>query len=414
MVTEKHRTSHRQRNAMLLSGFLNKRNDVFSFAKRSSLLVLLATIFLLASVTWAAVGGSISGTVKDSTGGVIPGAMITVTNTAVRTAFKTMTDNRGYFSFPNLAVGRYDLTIEATGFKPQKKSGLVIDVNTALEMNATIEVGDITQEVSVSTDIAAEAVQVDTVSTQLGEVVTGTEMTTVALNGRSFTDLLALQPGIVPMSTQQPNSIVMAGASVAIQPSGALNPGNQSISGQREDANGFMINGGDVKELMNGGSSIVPNLDSIHEFRVLTNNFDAEYGNYSGGVVNVVTKSGANQVHGSGFEFLRNTALDARNFFSPERGFFRQNQFGGTLGGPIVKDKLIYFGDYQGTRTNQSIDTGLIPVPTLANRTGDLSDHADSLTGTVAGPYLANILSQKLGYAVAANQPYYTPGCSLA
>ena len=374
---------------------------------------LLGAIFL-ATAAWAAVGGSISGTVKDATGGVIPGAMITVTNAGIRAEFKTVTDARGNFSFPNLAVGRYDLAIEATGFKPQKKNGLVIDVNTALEVNATLEVGDITQEVSVSTDVAAEAVQVETVSTQLGEVVTGAEMTTVALNGRSFTDLLALQPGIVPMTTQQPNSIVMAGASVAIQPSGALNPGNQSISGQREDANGFLINGGDVKELMNGGTAIVPNLDSIHEFRVLTNNFDAEYGNYSGGVVNVVTKSGANQVHGSGFEFLRNTALDARNFFSPERGFFRQNQFGGTLGGPIVKDKLFYFGDYQGTRTNQGIDTGLIPVPTLANRTGNLRDSADSLTGTVAGPYLASLLSQKLGYPVSANERYYTPGCTLS
>src|SRR6516162_4371602 len=138
----------------------------------------------------------------------------------------------------------------------------------------------------------------------------------------------------------------MAGASVAIAPSGVLNPGNQSVSGQREDANGFIVNGGDVKELMNGGTTIVPNLDSIVEFTILTNNFDAEYGNYSGGIVNVVTKSGSNQVHGSGFEFLRNTDLDARNFFSPERSFYRQNQFGGTVGGPIKKDQVFYFGDY--------------------------------------------------------------------
>src|SRR6266850_2547441 len=398
---------------MVLIGRFIKRTDVSSFPKFFSLLLSAVIMPLLAVAAWGAVGGSISGSVKDATGGVIPGAMVTVTNVSLRTEFKTMTDGRGYFSFPNLAVGRYDLTIECGGFKPQRRTGLVIDVNTALEVTASLEIGDITQEVSVSTDVAAEAVQVDTISTQLGEVVTGTEMTTVALNGRSFTDLLALQPGIVPMTTQQPDSIVMAGASVAIQPSGALNAGNQSISGQREDANGFMINGGDVKELMNGGTSIVPNLDSIHEFRVLTNNFDAEYGNYSGGVVSVVTKSGANQFHGSGFEFLRNTALDARNFLSPERGFFRHNQFGATLGGSIVKDKLFYFGDYQGTRTNQSIDTGLIPVPTLANRTGDLSDQANSLTGTVAGPYLANILSQKLGYAVAANEPYYRAGCTV-
>ena len=201
-------------------------------------------------------------------------------------------------------------------------------------------------------------------------------MTAVALNGRSFTDLLALQPGIVPVTTQQPDSIVMAGVSVAIAPSGGLNPGNQSISGQREDANGFMVNGGDVKELMNGGTSIVPNLDSIAEFRILTNNFDAEYGNYSGGIVNVVTKSGSNELHGSAFEFLRNTALDARNFFSPERSFYRQNQFGGTVGGPIRKNRIFFFGDYQGTRQSQGVDTGLIPVPSLANRAGNLADQS--------------------------------------
>ena len=206
----------------------------------------------------------------------------------------------------------------------------------------------------------------------------------------------------------------MAGASVAIAPSGGLNPGNQSISGQREDANGFMVNGGDVKELMNGGTSIVPNLDSIAEFRILTNNFDAEYGNYSGGIVNVVTKSGANELHGSGFEFLRNTALDARNFFSPERSFYRQNQFGGTVGGPIRKNRLFFFGDYQGTRQSQGIDTGLIPVPSLADRTGNLSDHAASLTGEVGGPYLAALLTAETRLSVCfANEPYYTPGCTI-
>jgi hypothetical protein len=204
----------------------------------------------------------------------------------------------------------------------------------------------------------------------------------------------------------------MAGVTVAIAPSGVLNAGNQSISGQREDANGFMVNGGDVKELMNGGTSIVPNLDSIAEFRILTNNFDAEYGNYSGGIVNVVTKSGSNHLHGTAFEFLRNTDLDARNFFSPERSFYRQNQFGGTIGGPIKKNKVFYFVDYQGTRQNQGIDTGLIAVPSVADRTGNLSDVAATLNGSVSSPYLANLLRQKLGYGVTAGEPYYTSGCS--
>jgi hypothetical protein len=188
------------------------------------------------------------------------------------------------------------------------------------------------------------------------------------------------------MSTQTPDSVVMAGASVAIAPSGGLNPGNQSISGQREDANGFLVNGGDVKELMNGGTLIVPDLDSISEFRILTNNFDAQYGNYSGGIVNVVTKSGTNQIHGSGFEFLRNTAFDAKNFFDPTVGTYRQNQFGGTVGGPILKNKLFFFADYQGTRTTQGISTGQIPVPTLADRAGiSLENPACSKPDVTAG-----------------------------
>ncbi len=120
----------------------------------------------------------------------------------------------------------------------------------------------------------------------------------------------------------------------------------------------------------------------------------------------MVTKGGGNQIHGSAFEFLRNTDLDARNFFSPDRSFYRQNQFGGTVGGPIRKDKIFYFADYQGTRNAQGIDTGLIPVPTLAERSGNFNALESQLTGTVGGPYLANLLSQKLGYPVSANEPY--------
>jgi hypothetical protein len=369
--------------------------------------VAVCALLLTSNLVWGAVTGSISGTLRDQTGAVIPGATVTATNTAQGIQTKGGTDAKGFYSFPSLAVGRYDLEFEATGFRPQKRTGVTIDTDSALTVDAALDVAEKVESVTIESEVPL----VETSSTQMGQVVKGTQMTAVALNGRSYTDLLALQPGIVPTTTQQPESIVMAGASVAIAPSGVLNPGNQSISGQREDANGFMVNGGDVKELMNGGTSVVPNLDSIAEFRVLTNNFDAEYGNYAGGVVNVVTKSGTNQVHGTGFDFLRNTDLDSRNFFSPERSVYRQNQFGGTIGGPIAKDKIFYFGDYQGTRTFQGVDTGLIPVPTVAERTGDFSGEAAALTGDVSGPYLANLLTQKLGYGVSANEPYYVPGC---
>jgi len=372
-------------------------------------------LFLAASSTfsWAATTGSISGILKDPSGAVVQGAMLIATNTAQGIQSKTTTNYKGFYIFPSLPVGRYDLQAQVEGFRSAKRTGLVIDADSALKIDMTVEMIEKIEEVTV----IENGVQVDSVSSQMGEVVTGRAMTSVALNGRSFTDLLALQPGIVPMTTQQPDSIVMAGASVAIQPSGALNAGNQSISGQREDANGFMINGGDVKELMNGGTTVVPNLDSIAEFRVLTNNFDAEYGDYSGGVVNVVTKSGANRLSGSAFEFLRNTALDARNYFSPERSFYRQNQFGGTVGGPIKQNKVFFFGDYQGTRQSQGFDTGLIPVPSVANRNGNLADRVGDFQGsegpnTVSGPFLAGLLSQKLGYPVSANEDYFTPGCT--
>src|SRR5712671_6803297 len=323
-----------------------------------------------AFVATADTGGSISGTVTDQTGAVVPDTTVTALNLDTTVQQTTKTNSNGSYTLTNLPVGRYEIEIIREGFKPYKRTGLIIDVNAALREDIALTMGEQSEEVVVSDT----AVHVETESSQMGEVVTGTQITAVALNGRSFTDLLALQPGIVPMSTQQPDSIIMAGVTVAIAPSGVLNPGNQSISGQREDANGFMVNGGDVKELMNGGTTIVPNLDSISEFRILTDNFDAEFGNYSGGVVNVVTKSGGNELHGSAFEFLRNTDLDARNFFSPERSFYRQNQFGGVIGGPIRKNKLFFFGDYQGTRQSQGVDTGLIPVPTLAARGGDLKD----------------------------------------
>ena len=367
-----------------------------------------AAILLLFTIpVFSATTGSISGTVTDPAGAVLPGAMVMVTNTAQGIQNKTTADPKGTYSFPILPVGIYDLKVEAPSFKIQTRAGLAVDIDSALKIDLVMEIAQQLESITVT----ADDVQVEAVSSQMGEVVSAKAMTSVALNGRSFTDLLSLQPGIAPMPTQEPESIVMAGASIAIAPSGTLNAGNQSISGQREDANGYLVNGGDVKELMNGGTSVVPNLDSIAEFRILTNNFDAEYGNYSGGIINVVTKAGANALHGSAFEFLRNTSLDARSFFSPERSFYRQNQFGGTVGGAIKKNKAFFFGDYQGTRQAQGVDTGLIPVPTLANRTGNLFDQRDSLTGEVSGPYIAGLLTQKLGYGVTANEPYYTPGC---
>lgn len=275
----------------------------------------------------------------------------------------------------------------------------MLNVNTALRIDATLKVGAMRQRVSVS----ASAVHVQTTSTEMGEVIGGTKMTTLPLIGRSYTDLLALQPGVAPAST---------GEVSANSVSGNLSPGAISVSGQREGANGFMLNGGSAEEKLYNVDAIVPDLDSIAEFRIITNDGSTKYGGYSGGLVNVVTKSGTNRFHGTAFEFLRNPHLDARNFFSPERAVLHQNQFGGAAGGPIKRNKAFFFGDFQGTKLVQGVDTGLELVPSLAEKQGDMAGVANQLTGTVNGNSWAQTLSQKLGYPVTAGEPYYTSGCT--
>jgi hypothetical protein len=377
-------------------------------------ILLIALMLSSSAPLWGATGGSISGTVKDQSEAVIPGAGLTLVNLDLTTSYKAKTDTQGFYSFPSLPVGRYELTIEAAGFKTQKKTGLVVDADAAVRVDLSLEVGEKNETVTVSAVTDQTQAQVETVATHLGEVVQQAQITALPLNGRSYTDLLAIQPGVSPVTTLTPTSVIMSGVTGTINPSGDLNPGNVSINGQRESANGFMVNGTDVQEHMNGGTSVIPNLDSIQEFRLLTTNFDPEYGNYNGGMVNVVTKSGSDSFHGNGFEFLRNTVLDAKNYFADTRAVFRQNQFGGTVGGPIKRQKLFFFADYQGTRTEQGETSPVISVPSLADRNGDLSDQVSSLTGKVSGPALAALLTTNLGHMVSQGEPYFTPGCTEA
>jgi len=363
-----------------------------------SRLVLILFFFSSLSLR-GATGGSVSGTVADRSGAVVAGATLQLVNTAQQTIYHAVSDKQGLYSFPNLPVGHYDLTISAPGFSTQKKTNLTVDTDSAMRVDVGLVIGSQTASILVT---SSAGVQVDTVATHLGEVISGSQMTALPLNGRSYTDLLAIQPGVAPISTQLPSSVIMAGVTGSIDPSGDENPGNLSINGQRESSNGFMVNGIDVQEHMNGGTSIIPNLDAMEEFRVLTNNFDPEYGNYNGGMVTVVTKGGTNLLHGNAFEFFRNTALDARGYFDPTRSAFKQNQFGGTIGGPIKRDKIFFFVDYQGTRTDQGVSTGNISVPTLAQRAGTFND----LTGSVSGTYFASMLTQALGRPVTAGEPY--------
>jgi hypothetical protein len=373
-------------------------------------LAILAT--LSAAMAWGSVGGSIAGTVHDPAGRAIAKASVTAREMNTGIEYKTRTDGKGVYNFPVLPVGRYEIEVKADGFRSYKRTGITLDTSAALTLDAALTVGGVAETVSVADD----ALHAEITSTQMGDVISGRQMTAVPLDGRSFTDLLSLQAGVAPMTTITSTTVQDVGATV-LDPSGVLNPGTISINGQREFANYFSVNGADVEEDVNAGTAIVPNLDAIAEFRIITSDFDAEYGEFSGGQINVITKSGTNRFHGDAFDFLRNTALDARNYFSPTRGAFRQNQFGGTIGGPLRKDKIFFFADYQGTRQTQGIDSGIISVPTNADRSGNLLDFTNTasgnqLTGVVAGPYLANLLTQELGYNVTSNESYYVPGCS--
>ena len=220
--------------------------------------------------------------------------------------------------------------------------------------------------VQTQVNVDADAVQVETSNTQLGDVIESKKMLALPLNGRSYLDLLGLQAGVVPVTSGsiQQDRPVSGGYSNSV--------GNLSVNGQRETANAFLVNGGDVSEGRNMGAGLVPNLDSIQEFRLITNSFDAEYGKFSGAVMNAITKSGTNGVHGDVFEFLRNDKFDARNFFDTTKAELRRNQFGYAVGGPFWKNKLFWFTDYQGTRQVQGAETGLVTVPTADQRLGNL------------------------------------------
>jgi hypothetical protein len=376
----------------------------------SALLLLFCIVLPLSAST----GGSVSGSVRDPQGAAISGARVEARNQATNITQSVITDARGIYSFQELPVGNYEFLVESSGFRPYRRTDVVIDSDCALLVDVAMVIGERSDTVTVT----QSSVSVESENTQLGEVISGQQLAAVPLNGRSFTELLALQPGVAPMTTITGISIQAAGAS-AFSPSGHLDAGTISINGQREYANGFTVNDADVIERFTMGAAVIPNLDSIAEFRVLTGNVAAEYGNYSGGRINVVTKSGTNQLHGSLFEFFRNTDLDAKNFFSRTRGAFLQHQFGGTVGGPILRNRLFFYADYQGSRLKQGVDTGIISVPSVQDRTGNLSDlgkafvnAATASPSTVNGQNWANDLSQRLGYPVSAGEPYYTPGCA--
>ncbi|HXW54509.1 MAG TPA: carboxypeptidase regulatory-like domain-containing protein [Candidatus Cybelea sp.] len=332
------------------------------------------------AVAFSQTNGEIRGTAKDQSGGVVPRARVSVVLSGTATARSATTDANGEFDIPELPVGTYNVAAEASGFKKFVASGVVVTIGHVALVEIAFQVGGSAETVTVE----ANAVQVETTSTQLGAVMTDTAVRELPLSTRNTYELLQLQPGVQSQ----------LGADLFY---GSDNPGVVSVNGGRGRANNYMVNGGDGNDIFVNAPAIQPSPDAIEEFRVITNTFDAEYGRNSGSVVNVVTKSGTNQLHGDFYEFLRNQDLNTRGYFDPFLLDYKQNQFGGTLGGPIKKDRTFVFGSYEGNRLVQGISSGNVVLPTSAEAGGDFSEGgtASPFFGTLTDANFASVLANR-------------------
>lgn len=336
--------------------------------------LLIASLCACAPLYAQVVGGTFSGTVSDPTGAVIPNVQVSIKNTATGVNTNVTTNSAGLYEAPNLVPGPYEVTVTARGFQTEVRTGITLTVGAQQVLNVTLRVGQTTQTVTVT----GQAPTVQLATSSISAVVNSTTVRELPLNGRSWTDLAKLQPGVAAVQTQLPFT--------SASDRGSRGFGAQiSISGGRPQQNNYRIDGISMNDYANGAPGDILGgqlgVDAIQEFSVLTTNFSAEYGKTSGGVINAITRSGTNQFHGDAYEFLRNSSLDAANFFDSAANItkppFRRNQFGASLGGPIQKDKTFFFADYEGLRQSLGISQ-IDVVPSASARDGNLS------TGTVA------------------------------
>jgi hypothetical protein len=328
--------------------------------------VLMLSVSICAPLSAQVAGAALSGTVTDASGAVISGARILVKNLATGVTRNLQTDSAGFYAVPNLLPGTYEVTVSAPGFAIIVRTGITLTVGAQQVLNLSLSVGAKQEIIRVM----SEAPAVQLASSSVSAEVDSTTIKELPLNGRSWTDLATLQPGVAAIQTQASYTV---GVDRGVRGFGA----QVSISGARPQQNNYRLDGISLNDYANGGpgSVIGGNLgvDAIQEFSVLTSNYSAEYGRTSGGVVNAITRAGANQFHGSVYEFLRNSALDARNFF--DRGSippFKRNQFGASAGGPIRKEQTFLFGDFEGIRQSKGISQVSF-VPSPAARSGNLS-----------------------------------------
>jgi hypothetical protein len=339
----------------------NTKANLFLSTVTALALLLLPVLLTSVSAPSAEVTASISGTVKDSTGAVVPNATVTLTNAGTNISKTIQTGDDGGYLFTLVPIGNYRMSATRTGFRRYIRDGIVLNVNQNAKLDITLQPGEVTQIIEVQGDVT----QVDTVTATLGSVETQRRIVDLPLVERDTFQLGLLQAGVFPPDEDD----------------GSLNP--FSVSGQRSESVSFLINGADNNDFLGNNAVVDPNPDAVAEFKILTNNYTAEFGRTSGGIVNQVIKSGTNSFHGDVFEFFRNDALNARNYFLPSVTPFKRSTFGATLGGPIRHDKTFFFVAYQGERKHEGQVAPILQVLSPNERTGNFSE---LFTGTSACP----------------------------
>lgn len=354
---------------------------MYSLLPRIARVVLFTlTVAVLASAQTA----QISGTVSDPSGAVLTGADVTIRQASTAAERRTKTNTQGLYSFPQLAPGGYDVVVSQSGFKTVTRTGVTLAVDQRAELNIVLEVGSVAEQVEVK----SEALLLNPVEASQGQVIGNQRIVEMPLNGRYYGDLALLSAGTVQTA---PNSRF----------------GGFSSGGQRVTQNNFLMDGIDNNSVEIAGAGrrsemVQPSIDAVQEFKVQTNAYAAEFGRAMGSVVNLTTKSGTNDIHGSAFEFLRNEKLDARNYFTPATATkppFKRNQYGFAFGGPVVlpkiyngKNKTFFFGDYEGTRIRET-STVVSTIPTVRMRTGDFSELSKVIKDPTTGqPFAGNII----------------------
>src|SRR2546421_8592194 len=346
--------------------------------------------FLTCTAVWAQSTAQVSGTVKDQSGAVLPGVQATVTQTATGLTRSVVTDESGFYLLPNLPVGPYKLEASLPGFRTFEQTGIVLQVGSNPVINVALQVGQVAETVEVQADAAL----VETRNTGVGQVIDNVRVLELPLNGRQVTDLIILSGAAVGGGPQMTNRNY---------PTDAI-----SVAGGMNNGLSYLLDGGTHNDPFNGFNLPLPFPDALQEFKVETSAVPAQYGQHSAGAVNAITKSGTNNFHGDLFEFVRNKVFNARNAFAPERDGLKRNQFGGVLGGPIIKNKLFFFGGDQFTRTRSAPATTIEFVPTAQMLGGDFTSIASAACNggrpiTLRAPFTNNRVEQSLLSPVALN-----------